>query len=152
MKLPGDADPRIRRRAALALGRVGSSEGVDALGAVLADTDFAVREAAAFGLGLGGDVRHTRDARAGAARRRAIGLRIVRGRAAEALGLIGDRPPRPQDASDAWRAQVAEHIGGLVSAMVATGRGHRASSRRDAIAARAAKRRRFGSASTRWCG
>ena len=78
---------RVRRSAALAIGRVGLTEGVAPLSAVLADdADPAVRQAAAFALGLLGD------ASAAAPLRRALGDAdaLVQGRAAEALGLIGD--------------------------------------------------------------
>ena len=49
--LVGDAEPRVRRRAAMAIGRVGLSEGIKPLTATLADTDLEVREMAAFALG-----------------------------------------------------------------------------------------------------
>jgi cyclophilin family peptidyl-prolyl cis-trans isomerase/HEAT repeat protein len=85
-KLIADTDPRIRRRAALAIGRVGLPEGGAALQPLLADADAEVRQMAAFALGLLADktavaalttALQDPDAR-------------VRGRAAEALGLIGD--------------------------------------------------------------
>jgi hypothetical protein len=50
-----DSEPRIRRRAALAIGRVGLPDGIGALSATLADPDPDVRAMAAFGLGLIGD-------------------------------------------------------------------------------------------------
>ena len=81
-----DADPRIRRRAALAIGRVGLPEGAAALQPVLTDTDADVRQMAAFGLGLladKGSLPALTTALQDADPR-------VRGRAAEALGLIGD--------------------------------------------------------------
>jgi HEAT repeat protein/cyclophilin family peptidyl-prolyl cis-trans isomerase len=84
--LAADSDPRIRRRAALAIGRVGLPEGSAALQSLLADTDADVRQMAAFGLGLLGDktaVPALTSALQDADPR-------VRGRAAEALGLIGD--------------------------------------------------------------
>jgi cyclophilin family peptidyl-prolyl cis-trans isomerase len=80
-----DADARVRRRAALAIGRVGLVEGVPLLLPVLSDTDAEVRAMAAFALGL------VADGSATAALTTALGdadLR-VRGRAAEALGSIG---------------------------------------------------------------
>ena len=46
---------RIRRRAAIAMGRVGLSDAVPALTTLLADTDADVRQAALFALGLIGD-------------------------------------------------------------------------------------------------
>lgn len=81
-----DTDARIRRRAALAIGRVGLPEGGAALQPLLADADAEVRQMAAFALGLLADTSAVAaltpalqdpDAR-------------VRGRAAEALGLIGE--------------------------------------------------------------
>jgi cyclophilin family peptidyl-prolyl cis-trans isomerase/HEAT repeat protein len=86
-RLLTDTDARIRRRAAIAVGRVGLTEGVPMLTPVLADADPEVRMAAAFGLGLIGD--------------RSAGQVLLpllqdadprlRGRAAEALGLVGAR-------------------------------------------------------------
>lgn len=89
--LVADAEPSIRRRAALAIGRVGLSEGVAPLETTLKDADPQVREMAAFALGLLGDksaasalttALQDADAR-------------VRGRAAEALGLLGDAGSAP---------------------------------------------------------
>src|SRR5687767_2673701 len=51
-KLATDAEPRVRRRAAIAIGRVGLKEGMPALTPLLADPDSEVRQAAAFALGL----------------------------------------------------------------------------------------------------
>jgi len=84
--LVADAEARIRRRAALAIGRVGLSDGAPVLVPLLTDADADVRQMAAFALGLLADksavptltsALQDPDAR-------------VRGRAAEALGLIGD--------------------------------------------------------------
>ena len=47
--------PRVRRRAAVAIGRVGLKEGIPALTTLLADPDADVRQSAAFALGLIGD-------------------------------------------------------------------------------------------------
>jgi cyclophilin family peptidyl-prolyl cis-trans isomerase/HEAT repeat protein len=85
-RLLADEEPRIRRRAALAIGHVGLVEGVEPLVAALADADPEVRQMAAFALGLIGDRR---------AREPLIGALVdpsplVQGSAAEALGLIGD--------------------------------------------------------------
>jgi HEAT repeat protein/cyclophilin family peptidyl-prolyl cis-trans isomerase len=81
-----DADARLRRRAALAIGRVGLTDGVAPLLAALKDPEPAVRATAAFGLGLIGD--------ASAAAPLVAALEDpdprVQGRAAEALGLIGE--------------------------------------------------------------
>ena len=80
-----DTESRIRRRAALAIGRVGLPEGSPALVAALADADPDVRATAAFALGLLGD----KSAEASLAPLLADTAPLVRGRAAEALGLIG---------------------------------------------------------------
>jgi len=81
-----DPDRGLRRRAALAAGRVGDATAVPALMALLADAEMEVRQMAAFALGLVGH--------ASAVDGLVAALRdpepIVRGRAAEALGQIGD--------------------------------------------------------------
>ena len=81
----------LRRRAALAVGRVGLSAGVDALVARLADPEAEVRQMAAFALGLIGD--------AGAAGALVDALDDpalrVQGRAAQALGRLGARSAAP---------------------------------------------------------
>ena len=85
-KLIADTEPRIRRRAALAIGRVGLAEGAAAIQPLLTDADADVRQMAAFALGLLADktsVPALTTALQDADPR-------VRGRAAEALGLIGD--------------------------------------------------------------
>ena len=97
-KLTTDGDPRVRRRAAVAIGRVGLKDGIPPLTALLADADPDVRQAAAFALGLIGD----RDASASL-----VGLLkdpdpLVRGRAAEGLGLMG-----AEDAAAAIAAMTA---------------------------------------------
>jgi cyclophilin family peptidyl-prolyl cis-trans isomerase/HEAT repeat protein len=81
-----DPQPGIRRRAALAAGRIGDPALVPALVDLLNDQEKEVRQMAAFALGLAGD--------AAALDRLVAALDdsepIVRGRAAEALGRIGD--------------------------------------------------------------
>jgi cyclophilin family peptidyl-prolyl cis-trans isomerase/HEAT repeat protein len=87
-----DTDSRIRRRSALAIGRVGLAGGVQPLVTVLAgDPEPEVRQMAAFALGL------LRDASAIAALRRALGdtSPLVQGRAAEALATLGDTASAP---------------------------------------------------------
>jgi len=86
VRLLGDGEARVRRRAALAIGRVGLHDGIDPLVALLRDNDPEVRQMAAFGLGL------IRDKAAVAPLVLALGdpSPIVQGGAAEALGLIGD--------------------------------------------------------------
>ena len=58
--LLADEEARVRRRAALAVGRVGLEDGVEPLLPLLGDTDPEVRQMAAFALGLIGD-RRARD-------------------------------------------------------------------------------------------
>ena len=87
-----DPDARIRRRAALAIGRVGLKAGVaPLLAALAADAEPEVRQMAAFALGL------LRDPSAVAPLREALrdASPLVQGRAAEALGAIGDAPSAP---------------------------------------------------------
>ena len=86
--LTRDPDSRVRRRAALAIGRVRLAEGVAPLVPLLAsDPEAEVRQMAAFALGLIGSADAT------APLETALGdqAAIVRGRAAQALGLIGSR-------------------------------------------------------------
>jgi cyclophilin family peptidyl-prolyl cis-trans isomerase/HEAT repeat protein len=90
IRLLTDSEARIRRRAALAVGRVGLIEAAPSLITVLrTDSDPEVRQMAAFALGLLGDIAQPpmtdalRQALADASP-------LVSGRAAEALGLIGD--------------------------------------------------------------
>jgi HEAT repeat protein/cyclophilin family peptidyl-prolyl cis-trans isomerase len=84
-RLLTDGEARIRRRAALAVGRAGLPEGIDALVPLFSDPDVEVRQMAAFALGLIGDPR--------AAEPLAAALQdpspLVQGSAAEALGLVG---------------------------------------------------------------
>lgn len=94
VKLLGDSDARVRRRAALAIGRVGLPDGVAPLTQALADADDDAREMAAFALGLLGA-----DAKAAApALTQLLGADpsvLARGRAAEALGSIGETAAAP---------------------------------------------------------
>jgi cyclophilin family peptidyl-prolyl cis-trans isomerase/HEAT repeat protein len=85
--LLGDPEGRIRRRAALAVGRVGLVEGVEPLLPLLADADVEVRQMAAFALGLIGH----QSARTALIKSLDDPEPIVQGRAAEALGSIGNR-------------------------------------------------------------
>jgi HEAT repeat protein/cyclophilin family peptidyl-prolyl cis-trans isomerase len=104
IRLLADSEARVRRRAALAVGRVGLVEGVDPLVGLLADPDPEVRQMAAFALGLIGDRR----ARDPLVARLSDPSPLMKGSAAEALGLIGD--PAAADA-----------IGRMVSELVASG-------------------------------
>jgi cyclophilin family peptidyl-prolyl cis-trans isomerase/HEAT repeat protein len=102
VKLLTDSDPRIRRRAALAIGRVGLPEGVPPLRALLAsDQDAEVRQMAAFALGLIGDA----SAAPQLTQALADPTPLVRGRAAEALGQIGAK-----DAAAAIAKVAAEYV------------------------------------------
>jgi len=102
IRLLGDPEARVRRRAALALGRIGLSGGVEPLIGLLGDEEIEVRQMAAFALGLLGD----------AAARPALLMAldnpepVLQGRAAEALGAIGDRAD-----ADAIGAMVRRHVG-----------------------------------------
>ena len=80
-----DAEPRLRRRAALAIGRSRLKEGIQPLVGTLADTDPDVRAMAAFALGLIGD----QSAEPSLLPLLTDIVPMVRGRAAEALGQIG---------------------------------------------------------------
>lgn len=104
VRLLADDEARIRRRAALAIGRVGLGDGVQPLVERLTDTDPEVKQMAAFALGLIGDAR---------ARDPLVALLsdaspLVQGSAAEGLGLIGD-------------AAAAAPIGQMVSRIVDSG-------------------------------
>ncbi len=91
-RLLRDGDRGVRRRAALAAGRIGPPALVPALLELLGDGEVEVRRMAAFALGLVGD-------RAAVDRlRAALGDpdAAVRGRAAEALGRIGDARVAPE--------------------------------------------------------
>ena len=104
IRLLSDEEARVRRRAALAIGRVGLADGVPPLINALADRDPEVRQMAAFALGLSGDMR-ARDALVTAL---ADTSPLVQGSAAEALGLLGD-------------ASTAEAIGRLATQVVQSG-------------------------------
>jgi cyclophilin family peptidyl-prolyl cis-trans isomerase/HEAT repeat protein len=87
IRLLTDEEARLRRRAALAIGRVGLPDAVPALAKVLAtDVEMEVRQMAAFALGLIGD----RMALESLLNALSDSSPIVQGRAAEALSLIGD--------------------------------------------------------------
>lgn len=80
-----DTDARVRRRAALAIGRVGLPAGAAPLIGRLQDPDADVRAMAAFALGLLGDAAAVDPL----ARALADPNALVKGRAAHALGLLG---------------------------------------------------------------
>jgi HEAT repeat protein/cyclophilin family peptidyl-prolyl cis-trans isomerase len=104
VRLLTDTEARVRRRAALAVGRVGLSEGIEPLTALLKDPDPEVRYMGAFALGL------IKDKAASGALVTALGDQtpLVQGAAAEALGLIED-------------ATAADAIGRLASQILQSG-------------------------------
>ena len=101
IRLLGDNEARVRRRAALAIGRVGLAEGVEPLTRLLDDGEIEVRQMAAFALGLIGE----RSARPALLNALKDPQPVLQGRAAEALGQLGDRAD-----ADAISAMVQAHI------------------------------------------
>jgi cyclophilin family peptidyl-prolyl cis-trans isomerase/HEAT repeat protein len=96
-----DSEARVRRRAALAAGRVGLAAAVEPLTRLLSDGEFEVRQMAAFALGLIGNA----SARPALIKALDDSEPIVQGRAAEALGAIGDRAD-----ADAIATMVQRHV------------------------------------------
>jgi cyclophilin family peptidyl-prolyl cis-trans isomerase/HEAT repeat protein len=109
IRLLGDSEARVRRRAALAAGRVGLTAAVEPLTRLLADEEFEVRQMAAFALGLLANA----SARPALVKALDDPEPIVQGRAAEALGAIGDRAD-----ADAISAMVQRHIAAGVLAKI----------------------------------
>jgi HEAT repeat protein/cyclophilin family peptidyl-prolyl cis-trans isomerase len=91
LRLLTDEEGRTRRRAALAIGRVGLPEAVPALQQALGDPELEVRQMVAFAMGLIGDA----SARPALLNALKDGEPLVQGRAAEALGAIGDKGDAP---------------------------------------------------------
>jgi cyclophilin family peptidyl-prolyl cis-trans isomerase/HEAT repeat protein len=92
LALMRDQDPRLRRRAALAAGRVRMVDAIAGLTALLSsDPDPEVEQMAAFALGLIGDG----SAADTLAKALADPNPVIQGRAAEALGLIGHKASAP---------------------------------------------------------
>ena len=85
--LLGDPEARVRRRAALALGRVGLPDAVEPLTKALGDEEVEVRQMAAFALGLIGSPT-ARPALTQALSGTDV---VLQGRAAQALAMIGDK-------------------------------------------------------------
>jgi len=86
VRLLTDGQARVRRRAALAIGRVGLTSGIAPLVMLLGHTEPEVRQMAAFALGLIGD-KQARDPLLMSLTDQSP---LVQSSAAEALGLIGD--------------------------------------------------------------
>jgi cyclophilin family peptidyl-prolyl cis-trans isomerase/HEAT repeat protein len=87
--LLGDSQANVRRRAALAVGRVRLAEGVGPLALLLqGDSDSEVQQMAAFALGLIGDASAAEPLTAALTHTNPL----IQGRAAEALGLIAHKP------------------------------------------------------------
>jgi cyclophilin family peptidyl-prolyl cis-trans isomerase/HEAT repeat protein len=109
LRLLGDSEARVRRRAALAAGRVGLRAAVEPLTRMLVDEEFEVRQMAAFALGL------LADPSARPALQKALDdpEPIVQGRAAEALASIGDRTD-----ADAIAGMVRRHVAAGVLAKI----------------------------------
>lgn len=91
VRLLEDSQARVRRRAALALGRIGLADAVAPLVRRLTDEEPEVRQMSAFALGLIADA----SARPDLLTALADADPVVQGRAAEALGAIGDRSDAP---------------------------------------------------------
>ena len=108
-KLATDADPRIRRRAAISMGRVGLSDAVPALTTLVADTDTDVRQAALFALGLIGD----RTASTVVLPLLQDPSPLARGRAAEALGLMAAEDAAPAIAKMAAEYAASPAVSGM---------------------------------------
>lgn len=100
-RLLADADRGVRRRAALAAGRIGEADLVPALVERMNDSEPQVRQMAAFALGLAGDTRATE--------RLLLALQdpepVVRARAAEALGRTG---------GEGTAGQLAQYLVGIL--------------------------------------
>lgn len=94
-KLFSHSNPAVRKRAALAAGRIGSEESIDALNSLLErDTDLTVRSMAAFALG---EIESLAGADALLATLKTNNRAIeIRARAIEALGKIAAALPREQ--------------------------------------------------------
>jgi cyclophilin family peptidyl-prolyl cis-trans isomerase/HEAT repeat protein len=86
--LARDPEGRVRRRAALAMGRVGLTDGLPALARLLQDAEPEVRAMAAFSIGLIGST----DGVAPLTAALSDPAPLVRGRAAEGLGIICTAP------------------------------------------------------------
>lgn len=105
--LARDPEARVRRRAALAIGRVGLADGLPPLTALLEDAEPEVRGMAAFAIGLIGNLESAPALVAALA----DASPLVRGRAAEGLGIICTAPPNGASACDASVAAAIATMG-----------------------------------------
>jgi cyclophilin family peptidyl-prolyl cis-trans isomerase/HEAT repeat protein len=104
LRLMRDPEARVRRRAALAAGRVGLADAIETLTTLLSgDEEFEVRQMAAFALGLIGDPA----ARPALTAALSDPNPIVQGRAAQALGMAGERT---EEAANAVSAMVQGYV------------------------------------------
>jgi len=110
VRLLTDGEARVRRRASLAVGRVGLAEGIAPLARVLSgDAEAEVRQMAAFALGLIGQPGAVEALKAALA----DASPIVQGRAAEALGAIGDAASAAPIAAMAARQMAAGKVAAI---------------------------------------
>ena len=100
-RLATDSSAAVRRRAVIAIGRVGLVDGMETLVRALDDPQMEVREMAAFGLGLIGDVSEVAPLTAALEDESPV----VQARAAQALGRLG-----ATNATEAIQAMVAGHV------------------------------------------
>ena len=133
-RLVADNVPAVRRRAALAVGRIGLPDGIVLVTPLLIDPDVDVRASAAFALGLIGD------AGAGEVLRAALsdGDTRVRGRAAEALGLIAAQAGGPRETWVPAATAVGEAFAGCGAVIAAIAPDDEAPQSADAEACRLA--------------
>ena len=110
MALLQDSEARVRRRAALAMGRTKSPDAVAPLSAMLtSEADPEVKQMAAFALGLIG-LPSAADALVAAL---ADPDPLIQGRAAEALGLIGHKPAAAAIGTMVWAHVSAGALAGV---------------------------------------
>lgn len=105
--LARDPEARVRRRAALAIGRVGLADGLPTLTALLEDAEPEVRGMAAFSIGLIGN----RDSAPTLVAALADASPLVRGGAAEGLGIICTAPPNGASPCEASVASAIATMG-----------------------------------------
>lgn len=105
-----DPEARVRRRSALAIGRVKLADAIPTLTTVMqSDTDAEVRQMAAFAMGLIGDT----SAAPALIAALADPDPLIQGRAAEALGLMAHKAAAPQISAMVVAHINANVLGGL---------------------------------------